>query len=465
MKTRKTQKDSTAKVPLQWSNIRSLIGIRACRGQMIARPVVLFSILLMALVGSASGQESCSLNEVKIGFQGKTCAFYNYGITINGVIASGYGTQCQSFEVFPNYTNKAWVRLKVNETYQVTAGPGLCITNINFDVPEDYVLYVDEIETNTIYKTNGGLIYSGDGTWNIVVRKKCECGKNGPGETTNKVSSVIWEASMGGLKDGRSAERISIREKVISSIIYTPAALIYSPPAQTTDVEVIRNSGTLRQIKAPQAFADIVAINGSEYEIRYYRPTDVGTKVNGIYTFTGQPYVTWRITNPDPATITRLQIQKVEAGIVTDKTEYAWDPAIDSWSLSTGWDQTTSTYARVETKSVSYPTQTSRKETFIVKQNIEVVSKSTKTYFTFPWGEELVQEVLDPDAAALTTSYSYYEVDSETYRYGKIKTVIHPDGLWEIYDYDTYWNISTIMRPWKDQSIESSTAANSHLTS
>jgi len=76
-----------------------------------------------------------------------------------------------------------------------------------------------------------------------------------------------------------------------------------------------------------------------------------------------------------------------------------------------------------------------------------------------------VQEVLDPDAAALSTSYSYYESATETYRYGKIKTITYPDGLWEIYDYDTYWNISTIMRPWKDQSIESATSANSHLTS
>ena len=464
MKTHTIRKDSTATFTLKWSVVRSVIWSRARSSKLIAGRLILLSLLLLTLSGSAFAQEeSCTLEEVKVGFQAKTCAFFNYEFTLNGAVASGIGTGCISFDLFPNLTNKAWASLKVNETYILEGGPGLCITQVNFDVPQGYKLFIDGIETNTIIKTDGGVIFTGDGEWEIVLRKECECGPNDPGQTSPKAGSVIWEAGLGNIKDGRSAGPISIREKVLSSAIYTPSVLVYSPPAKTSDVEVLRNGTTLRQIKAPQAFADIVVNSASEYELRYYRPADVGPKSGSFYTFLGSPYVTWRITNPDPATTTRLEIHKVEGGIVTNKSEYIWDPAIDSWTLKTGWISG-SNYLRTETRTVSYPTQVSRTETYIVKEGATLVSKRTKTYLSYPWGEELVQEVLDPDSAALTTTYTYYENASETNRYRKLKTITFPDGLWEKYDYDQYWNIHTIMRPWKDLSLASATESNSHLT-
>ncbi len=462
MKTQKNRKDSTATFAPKRSVIHSMIWSCARKSKLIAGRALLLSLLLLTLSGSASSEDKCCNEEVKIGYQAKTCAFFDYEFTLNGAVASGFGTQCISFEVFPNLTNKAWASLKVDKTYILEGGPGLCITQVNFDVPDGYQLFIDGIETNTIIKTNGGVIFTGDGEWEIVVRKKC-CGNSDAGETTERTGSVVWEAGMGFLKDGRSAEHLSIREQIISSAIYTPATLIYSPPAKTTDIEVLRNGTTLRQVKAPQAFADVVVNNPSEYEIRYYRPTDVGPKQSGFYTFLGPPYVTWRITNPDPTTTTRLEIQKVEGGNITNKTEYLWDPDIDSWTLKTGWISGLN-YARTETRNVSHPTPTSRKETFLVKEGNTLVSKRTHTYLSFPWGEELVQEVIDPDSAALTTTYTYYENPSETHRYRKLKTITYPDGLWEKYDYDQYWNISTIMRPWKDLDIASANESNSHLT-
>src|SRR5689334_7833639 len=126
MKTHDIEKDSTATVALRvpsWTNSghKRIIGL-----------ALLLILLLVTLSASAFGQESCSLEEVKIGFQGKTCAFFDYEITLNGAVASGFGTQCVSFELFPNLTNKAWASLKVDQTYEMTAGFGLCITQINF---------------------------------------------------------------------------------------------------------------------------------------------------------------------------------------------------------------------------------------------------------------------------------------------------------------------------------------------
>ena len=432
---------------------------------------VLMGIIFLSLAPVARAEaESCPTDGVEVGFQGTVCGIGNFFVSLNGVVATGTNTKCLNV-IGGNFTftstNKAFVKLKPDVTYLVSSGNGICVNHINFEVPEDYVLYIDGVESKTIFKTNGGQSFSGDGSWNVVLRKKCPCKKK-PGGT--QLSSVVWETGLGNLVDGRSAEKISIREKFLSAAIYTPNALIYSPPAKTStsEVEVIRGSGSvLRQVKAPQTFADVVVINSSEFEVRYYRPADVGAKVNGVYTFSGQPYLTWRIKNPDPATTTKLLISKIESGVTTEQSEYTWDPLIDSWTLKTGWSAATQTYARSETKTVSYPTETSRTETFVVKEsNGQVVSKVAKTYLTFPWGESLVQEIVDPDAAALTTTYTYYENPSfaEEHRYRKIKTITFPDGSWEKYDYDIYWNIATIMRPWKDLSHGAATPANSHVT-
>ena len=439
----------------------------------IQKRIYLIGVVVLSFamtIGAQAQTSSCPTKSegVPVGMQGVMCADGFFNITLAGEVASGQGFHCDGLF---DWTNKAWPKLIPDKTYIMTAGTGICVTTINFDVPEGYTLFVDGIETKTVEKTDGGFMFTGDGSWEVVLRKKCNCGKDAPGAAVPRLGSVLWELGMGTLVDGRSAQHISISESVLSANSYTPGALIYSPPADTTSVDVVRNAnGSLRQVKAPQAFADVVVINGSEYEIRYYDPANVGAKVNGIYQPTGQPYVTWKITNPEPATTTKLQIIKYEAGQSqpVDKTEYAWDPAIDSWTMYTGWSQSTG-YARIETKIVSYPTATSRRESFTVKEGsspFTVVSRRDKTYLTYPWGEELVQEVEDPEGAALTTTYTYYEDPSfnEDHRYRKIKTIVFPDGSWEKRDYDVWFNISTVLRPWKDQPMETATIDNSHAT-
>jgi RHS repeat-associated protein len=429
------------------------------------------SILLIA-AGSVPAQEgeSCDSDGVKVGFQGTVCGIGNFFVTLNGVTATGTNTKCLNqigSNIFFTSTNKAFAKLKVDQKYIVTSGTGICVNHINFDVPPGYTMFIDGFEGTTISKTDGGFSFTGDGSWEVVLRRKCKsCGKDGTGEAGAEAGSVVWQAGLGQLSDGRLAERISIREKTLTAAIYTPSVLIYTPPVNSPGVEVIKAGGILRQIKAPQALADIVVINSSEYDIRYYRPADVGTKVGNVYTVSGSPFVTWKFKNPDPANFTRLEILKYENGASTpsDKSEYVWDPFIDSWTLSTGWSQSTG-YARIETILVSYPTSESRTETVIVKNgNGTIVSVTAKTYQTFAWGEELVQEVQDPDDAALTTTYTYYQDPNEDHRYQKLMSVKFPDGLWEKYDYDVFFNISTIMRPWKDLSMETATPANSHLT-
>ena len=98
------------------------------------------------------------------------------------------------------------------------------------------------------------------------------------------------------LTDGRSAYSLSIREKTLSAGIYTPSALIYTPPGLTNEVDVVKTgNGTLRRIKAPEGLADILVVNPSEYDVRYYSPATLARRATEIYALSGQPFVTWKV--------------------------------------------------------------------------------------------------------------------------------------------------------------------------
>ena len=414
------------------------------------------SLLLLALSLPVSAQEgdSCKLPVVKVGFTASMCSHNPYTISLAGTQVTGTGDCTAEQWVTSPLT---YAQLKVDETYTLTVGADSCSTHINFVVPEGYKLEIDGVESKSIDRvgtTEGG----GDGSWSVVLRQKCPCGSEGPGESPGpKKGSVLWQVGMGNLSNGATAQSINLREEALSATVYTPAALVYSPPGRTTEVDVVRNGDqSLRQVKAPQALADIIVISPTEYEVQYYRTADVGSKTNGLYTVTGQPFVKWKIKNPDPSTTTRLQISKIQ-GAVTDLSEYTWDAISGSWTLSTG------NGARIETSTITYPTPTTRVETMVVKDSsLLVVSKLSQTYHTFAWGEELIQEVLDPDGAALKTVYSYYQNQTETGKYTRLQSIVNPDGSWEKYDYDADGNMVLVLRPWKDQSIGAATEENSY---
>ena len=421
--------------------------------------------LLFGLASPSLAQESCdTAAEVTIAYKGIMCALVPYRIELNGTVAEGPGDNCLMIAAS---TPKTFTKLELNKTYKMIAGSAICITTINFQVPEGYILFIDGRESNQIFKSDAiGSAFSGDGEWDIVVRRKCDCGPNQIGDAMSRRGSVVWQSGMGMLTDGRSAFGLSLFEEALSASIYTPSALVYSAPGFTNEVDVVTSGGNLRQVKAPQGLADIVVVNASEYDVRYYRPADVGAKTNGIYAVSGQPFVTWKFKNPDPSSIRRLLIQKIENGTVVDQSEYLWEPITDAWTLSTGWNPAAGTYSRIDSSIVSRPAPNLRTVINTVRDNTgQIASKTAKTYQTFPWGEELVHEIEDPEVSALTTSYAFYTDLADEASYSQLKSMKRLDGSWEKYEYnDVDWTISRILRPWKDLTLENATPENSRVT-
>jgi RHS repeat-associated protein len=428
--------------------------------------VVAFTFLILTAHIAHGQDQSCETCKplVPVDLQASVCSGENVPVNIAGVTATASGV-CTLDQWMTS--NTVSPQLKPDQPYVLTVGPssGMCSVHINFsNIPDKYKLEIDGKETTTIDKSDFPDDDPSSATWTVVLRK-CPCANEDtdgdPGEDNLQLGSVIWELGLGRLANGRSAEKIALREQSLSPSSYTPSALVYAPPGFTSEVDVVLNStdNSLRQVKAPQTLADIVVISSSEYDIRFYRPADVGSKVNGVYSVSGQPFVIWKVKNPDPSSLTRIQISKTPQGGITDTSEYIWDINSGTWSLSTGGG------ARVESRTVTYPTPNSRTETTTVKNSSgQLVSKIARTYNNFPWGEQLVQDLVDPDGAALKTTYVYYGNIAEANHYSRLKSVTNPDGSWEQYDYDGSGNKTLVLRPWKDLALASATEANSYAT-
>src|SRR6266850_8386993 len=147
-------------------------------------------VLLLGLGNSSQAQSCSTCNDETptIGFTASVCSHHDYTVSLNGTSVTGSGSCASDIWVT---TNKAHTKLTVGETYVVTAGTDSCSTHVVFDVPKDFKLEIDGVETTVIDKS-GGAKGGGDGSWKIVVRKKCDsCDDKGLGDAcSTKVGSV-----------------------------------------------------------------------------------------------------------------------------------------------------------------------------------------------------------------------------------------------------------------------------------
>jgi RHS repeat-associated protein len=140
------------------------------------------------------------------------------------------------------------------------------------------------------------------------------------------------------------------------------------------------------------------------------------------------------VENPDTtgATYNRLKITETR-GATSTVHEYEWVDTEQAWVLSLAGG------LRKERKESSYDSVLqNRTDTFtVLGSSNEVVSKTVEVYHTFAWGEELIQEVNDPDGRALTTTHTYYDNSTtDGNNYGHLKQTVDARGHWQRFEYD-----------------------------
>lgn len=427
-------------------------------------------------------------------------------VTIGDVTMDFLGAGCGT--VTNAYTTNVF--LKPTQTYScVVKGTNLDSLNISFEIPpplsrldlrrragslpKTYRVLVDSALNNVITAGDGDCLYYSQ-EFLLEVRETPQPGWKidedssgpdtapgdapwvsiGPGKSLAYTDTAIdWNVSLGHLINGNAAGKLRIRQGNLTNGIYTPAALFYT--AKSTNIKaqiefISTNSAiaSLRQIMAPQCFVDIVPIatNSPQFEMRFYHPGDIGANkgTNGLYTnITGTAFVTYLVQNPDTNASTRLFLVEKRNGINrTNQVIYSSGNTNQTWALKYG----TGSEERIESRGVllvtnSSPHYINRYENVQIKYTASgspLAYECKETYRLYDWGWELIEVKTDPNGAALTTTFDYYEDPAAPASYRRPKSTVYPDGFWELKEYCSdpasddppYGAMQYVLSPWMD---------------
>ncbi len=97
--------------------------------------------------------------------------------------------------------------------------------------------------------------------------------------------------------------------------------------------------------------------------------------------------------------------------------------------------------------------RTTRVRTTVIDQ--DGFSTSTRVSATvigrWPWGSDIVSEITGyGTAAAQTRLYEYYNDEDDGSNYGRLKSVLEPDGWWQRFEYDFEGRVVRIVGPFKN---------------
>ena len=261
--------------------------------------------------------------------------------------------------------------------------------------------------------------------------EKCEPCAGSPGATSSALSSVDTKINVGKGDFGSVSGYLWLKSELPSTILGKPSSLL---GVFGSDVEVIKDTNGFRQILSSQALVDVLTNNTYGYSLRFYPSAQAGTKTNGLYSPTNAPYKIVTIENPDAATNhNRLFVSEAQDG-TTNLTQYVFNTTNSQWTfeahngaqkeiLSRSWNSNNT--ERTETKTVH-----------VSGSNTNKVYEEQKVYRVFAWGEELIAQTIDPNGAALTTTWEYYTNSAISGSYSQLKQRTGAHGYWERYEYD-----------------------------
>lgn len=251
------------------------------------------------------------------------------------------------------------------------------------------------------------------------------CSSATPGAPQLSVHSVDISISLGLRDTKHSAGSLLLRAETISAATFTPAALGIAADAS---IEVIKGEGQiLRQIKAPDVFVDIVPISTDSFEIRCYRPNQVGVldAATHLYTISGPAVNIYTISNPD-------------SGNSTDRLRFTdGNKTTDYWSDGATHTTTMSQLGGDRVESVTKSPDGLTEDRIVKDGAGAIIAHTTDTYVQYGFGRALVKHV-DGTGAAYPEqiSYSYYTDASLPGSFGRLKSQNDPWGKWTDFSYD-----------------------------
>jgi hypothetical protein len=422
--------------------------------------------------------------QVRVGFHAKVKAAAPYTMEVLGVNGSDAPFPGQSFENHAGLTALAStpniaVRLKPGNQYSLRIS---CASwkwaDLQFNAPPGYTVKMGEAgHSRTARTTLRTTDYNGGaGNYQVYFTIEPNVGATWlrPGyANAPSIGNVLWSIGLGATRRGESAGVIRWRESTVTENLLDPSCLIYSEPVDS-EVVVFRNvQGTIQNVStwAVQVVVRTGSTPNSGYTIECYEPGAPQTPHTGF-----REYV---VSNPDSTWNHRLRID-----VTTRSTGNA--AQIDAWTLSEQGsalqvDQTNGA-RRLRLVSRPGPGTDERSEIATLDAGVgsPVVSRTRRVhkmlFKSTAWErEELIQELADPKeyfneagvdqtnatGLDLTTSYLYFEDETKTGSFTKLKSVTRSNGGWEAFKYygdlannsadaARWGQIAAIYRPWRD---------------
>ncbi len=299
------------------------------------------------------------------------------------------------------------------------------------------------------------------GGWTITVDFEdcgpCSSGDCEPGATQAELGSIDLSIGLGRSVLGGSVA--SIKAQYPNLGLAKPNLLNLQ---FTADAELISTTIYPRQVLLPSGLVDIVVIDPYSYELLFYAPENVGAKDGaGFYQTTGSHFRKVRIANPDASSTVFNRLHVTEFKCSGSKTtEYSYDAANNAWSLIRPDALGSESVSTVETSTANGNPLSRTSIRSIRNGDTTLVAKTQTKTQRFAWGWEVIEEKLDPDGAALTTSYEYYTIPALVGSYGRLYQVVDAYGHWEKYEYDEAGFETKRVTQYLDNDLTSSEASN-----
>lgn len=423
----------------------------------------------LSALRNASNEDMLVLRLLQSGDESNVLWEYRFNdakiILADGKASVAPGAQAKAMvKANPEWHRVQWTAVESEEGVLATIEPTTGIIKADKESKEGFF---------TIKATNGDRHPSGKGATAVArIPIGCECLTcKAEGTCSTKAGSVDARFELGLAPGGGGAGQIVLHTETLTAESYTPRALTLDTLTLDTDAPYDQNG--LRQVSSTNGFVDIQRSDADTYLIRYFPKSAQGQFNTGskLYDFdpAAVPTTVWKIDNPDQGSLQRLRItgDPVEGRDGPDIREFRIVDGVttlyEGLSAEPGGPQNVKPL-RTEEKSETRAGALRTVRATIKDQDGNPAAVTESTYETFQWDgksvERVIEEVIDPGGAALTTRYAYYSVTDPGLgkRTGRLASVENHDGSWVKYNYDTYGRLQSEMRPWLDSEITAPTS-------
>jgi RHS repeat-associated protein len=278
--------------------------------------------------------------------------------------------------------------------------------------------------------------------------------KSMSGVTVNGRIQAIW--NMGKDVRGRPSGQIRLTGELggAGSMAQT-AALAIDKLGNSLSL-VVDGNGLLRAV-APQAVAEVQNRTSWGYELAFYHREDTGT--NGVPLAGAEPFVRWRVEDPDSGTAgnARLWLSEI-TGSQTSRWEYM--------QTATNLVLRDSAGLREE-EMTGVGTSSGVWQQLLIRNGTTgaVAERRVYTHENYDFGQKLVKEEVGAEGSeVLVKEIQYYADEAQVGSYGQRSLETYGDGSWVRYEYDLHGRVTKEVRPWLDGD-ETSSESNSVVVS